>query len=278
MLIDIGCCMPGGSFMPQGEHDIPDDIHNVIIRSSEAVIKTGFDYMEISASFLDGLNVDGINILKKRIADKSLKIKVCNSFIPGILPIFDKTKREDLINYSEKVISRAAALDINIMVFGSGAARNIPEGVSRENGIKQIKEFLKMCNYICEKYNMTVAIEPLNHTECNILNTVSECNDMVCDLSLPHIKLIVDAFHFWMEKEPFSALQKASENIVHVHISEPPDRLYPGHNGGAYLKNFATNLKTIKYNGKVSAECKYIDFFSDIKPAFKFMKENFYES
>lgn len=71
--------------------------------------------------------------------------------------------------------------------------------MSRGDGIAGIHDFLRMCNAYGEQYGVTIAIEPLNRRECNVLNTVAEGAEMVHALQLSKVRLLADAFHMCCE-------------------------------------------------------------------------------
>lgn len=74
---------------------------------------------------------------------------------------------------------------------------------------------------------MLLLLEPLNFTESNILQTIGEAQDMLQALGSPHVKLVVDYYHFQMQNEPLDALRAAKEQVYHLHFGMPPKRVYP---------------------------------------------------
>lgn len=274
-MIRFGCCLPGGSFMPQGEGGFPASVDEVLLEGTKTVQTAGYDYSEISAGFLARLTDQQVERLAEASIQGKLQLETCNSFIPADLPICDQSRQEDLYRYVDKILYRASLFGIKIMVFGSGAARMIPREMNREEGITLIHTFLQKCNEYAEKYGITIAIEPLNASECNILNTVAEGAEMVRFLNLPRIRLLADAFHMYCEKEDFSVLTQQADILVHIHVAEPPERVYPGRDGGEYLKMFAAELIRSGYDERVSVECGYKDFVQDIASARTFLEEVF---
>ena len=274
-MVRWGCCLPGGSFMPQGEEQIPASTESVLLEGTQIIAEAGYSYSEICAGLLCELSEEEVARLAQAHGAGKLPLEVCNSFIPGDLPILEPGKQEALRRYTETVIARASRLGIDTIVFGSGKARRIPEGMSREEGIAGIHNFLRMCNAFGEQYDVTIAIEPLNRRECNVLNTVAEGAEMVHALQLSKVRLLADAFHMYCEAEDFSVLQREREILVHIHVAEPPDRVYPGRDGGEYLMGFAQALQSSGYCGRVSVECGFTDFNSEIMSARAFLEEAF---
>ncbi|MFQ9802211.1 MAG: sugar phosphate isomerase/epimerase family protein [Clostridia bacterium] len=177
-------------------------------KAHQIIAEAGYSYSEICAGLLCELSEEEVARLAQAHGAGKLPLEVCNSFIPGDLPILEPGKQEALRRYTETVIARASRLGIDTIVFGSGKARRIPEGMSREEGIAGIHNFLRMCNAFGEQYDVTIAIEPLNRRECNVLNTVAEGAEMVHALQLSKVRLLADAFHMYCEAEDFSVLQR----------------------------------------------------------------------
>ena len=67
------------------------------------------------------------------------------------------------------------------------------------------------------------------------------------------IRLLVDYYHFMMEKESLETLGALTEDIIHVHFAEPAGRSFPTAEQEAYREFFAV-LKEKGYDGRVSIE------------------------
>ena len=106
---------------------------------------------------------------------------------------------------------------------------------------------------IARKYGVTVAIENLQKSETNFINTVGEAFDVAKEVNDPNIRLLADIFHMLREKEGPEALVNAGDYIVHCHIAEIKDRTAPGMAGDDFRPYFAT-LKKIGYQGGISIE------------------------
>ncbi len=274
-MIKFGCCLPGGSFMPQGEGQVPPSVERMLLAGSKVVVEAGYHFSETSAGFLNQLSEEELSHLAEARKADGFPLEACNSFIPGSLPILDREKRDELRKYVERVLSRASRLGIETMVFGSGTARRIPDGMNREEGVAGIQDFLRMCSEYGERYGVTIVIEPLNKRESNVLNTVAEGAEMVRALNLSGVRLLADAYHMYLEEEDLSILEKERDILTHIHVAEPPARVYPGRDGGEYLTRFARALRKAGYCGRVSVECGYGDFQSEIRSARTFLEEVF---
>lgn len=262
----LGCCIPGGSFMPEGNDQVPRSSYDILRTGYEIITQNGFSFAEAAVGLVMQLTDRELYL-----ACKSIKLEVCNSFIPPTLLIVQGGSL--LEQYVKQSMQRMQMLGTDTVVFGSGTARRIPNGMDRSEGMQRIIEFLHMCNEYGKKHNIILAIEPLNRRETNIITSVAEGLELVDRLQLSHIRLLADSFHMDCEREPLSVLSDASHALVHIHISEP-GRKYPGKQLGHYLPAFSEKLKAIGYGGRISAECSFDDFVSESTAALFYMKEN----
>lgn len=261
----FGCCIPGGSFMPQGVGEVDTSTYGILKSGYDVTLANGFDYAEATVWLIMKLTNDEFD---KAIND-GLEFKVFNSFIPGTMPIVT-TPMEQLREYVEKAIFRMSKFNAEGVIFGSGAARRI----NNINDKEKIHEFIRMCDEVAGKYNMYLALEPLNSKETNWLTSVSEGYEICNQLNLPNIKLLADAYHMYCENESPNILSAVQDWLVHVHVSDG-NRGYPGRDGGMYLRYFAYELAKTDYTGRISAECSFSDFYNESKTVNDFMRRIF---
>ncbi len=270
----IGCCIPGASFMPEGEAGIRKSALEILDRGCERITGAGFDYAETGVGIVTSMTeAEFAEAVKLR-----LPIEAANSFIPSEYRIVADGASDagsPLYEYVDRALYRMAALGIGVVVFGSGAARRIPEGMEKARGLDYIARFLSMCADLGERYGVTVAIEPLRASECNAVNYTTEGEALAARVGRERVSYLADAFHMCHGGEPADALTRAVALPVHIHVSEAPDRTYPGSHGGEYLAAFAEALKKTSYCGRVSVECGFADFGREVAPAYDFMKRYF---
>ena len=74
----------------------------------------------------------------------SLKPEVANGFLPGRLHICGgHPDTEELLDYGETACRRADEVGTQFIVFGSGGARQIPEGFDHARGMEQFVDFCR---------------------------------------------------------------------------------------------------------------------------------------
>lgn len=237
---------------------------------------TGYEYVESNVAYLmpdksDAEFQEHLDEIKRVKA----KIISCTSFIPGSLPLVGpEAKQEEALVWADAALRRAGMVGIPYIVFGSGKARNIPEGFSREEAVEQFISFCRQIAPLAEKYKVTVVIEPLNRAETNLVNSLEEGARIVEAVGHPNVQLLCDIYHMMREDELPSEIVKYGKYIRHCHIAEKEERTSPGTKGDDFTPYFKA-LKQIGYKGCVSIECRWKDLPQEIQPALSYMREQF---
>ncbi len=226
------------------------------VDNSAAVKAAGWDYVEENVQgLLKGQTADDAWDGLSRVSGAVLKTPAANSLVPGSLPIVGaKADEAALTAYMTTVLQRANKVGMNVLVFGSGGARNVPDGFPRDEARQQILRFLRNSVEIAKANGVTLVAEPLNKGECNILNTVAEAMTYVKEINHPNFQCLVDSYHFWLEDEPLENLTAAMPWIKHVHLADKEGRVAPGLSGKADYKPFFRVLKDGGYSGLISFE------------------------
>lgn len=283
-MIKLGCCLPGGSFMPQGVAEIDKSTYGVLKNGCAAVRGIGYDYCEAGVGMIMNLTGDEF---KRAVDTGDIRIYAANSLIPRHLHV-SKIEGE-LTEFIEKSAMRLSALGAEIVVLGSGFSRRYADETGYEKGMEDLKDFLRMCDTYMKKYGLIMALEPLNTNETNLMITVDDGAEIARELideGYGNIRLLGDTFH--MSHEPvcscctvlpedgFSrkaivSCVKNSDILVHTHAAEPFDRRYPGSHDGKYVSEFISALNRVGYSGGMTVECGFGDFLAEAKAAFEFL-------
>lgn len=265
-----------GSFVQQPtDGNAVGSKENEFHRRMELIQKSGYDFVEFPVAIVAPDKPEAeykplITELKKyRIAPE-----VYNCFI-SLKLTGEGVDYNAIEKYLETAISRVAETGGKIIVFGSGGARRVTDGFPIGKGYAQLVKFLEMVNPVAEKYNVDIAIEPLNKQETNIINTVKEGIKLAEDVGLPRIKVLADLYHVAQENEPFENILPAGADLIHVHVADTK-RWYPGSGNYDYNGFFAT-LKKMGYNGRICAEWVYKEFDPEAKQTIKFLKKKWKE-
>jgi len=229
----------------------------------------GYDYLELGVS-------SDLVPLKEDFFPEPLQalrppVRAFNVFVPKELKLVGPNVHWEQVElYVQRALSRAKTVGGQVIVFGSGGARRVPEGFSKEEAWNQIKRFLTLCANYAEKNAIIIAIEPLNQQETNILNTYAEAVEMARQVNRKPIRVLADIYHFVMEEEPLEHIRQAPEWLAHVHLADS-GRYYPG--SGTYpLKELFEILHEIDYQGMVSIECRWRDLGQESREALAYVR------
>jgi sugar phosphate isomerase/epimerase len=236
--------------------------------------KAGFDYIECTLSGLKLEDpIESAEMIQKYL-NSPLPVKAVNVFFPGDLKVIGPAANSARIK--RYVASAAKALNeigVKIAVLGSGNSRSIPEGWGYERAETQFIQLLLTIAKEFDGTGVTLAIEPLNKQETNIINSVAEAVYFAKAVNRSSIRVLADFYHMDEEMEPLDSLIQYKDWLAHIHIADT-GRLSPG--TGEYPYDvFAANLKSIGYTGMISAECGTKDLEKELPYSLAFMKQTF---
>lgn len=265
--VKLGCCIPGGSFMPQGVASTGSAPLDSIIAGCEMVAAAGFDYAEATVGAVMALSDED----SERAVSQGLHIEYYNSFIPGRFKILGSPDDyASALEFVRDASKRVKTLGGRLIVLGSGAARTLPDGMDKEQAKEIFARFCSEAADIMREYELTLAVEPLCAAECNFINTLAEGAEIVERAGAVNCGLLADAYHMYRMLESPREVKKYVGILSHVHVAEPPERVFPGKYGGGYLRDFAYMLNSAGYEGGITVECS---FGSDIAAEFSLSRE-----
>jgi sugar phosphate isomerase/epimerase len=220
-----------------------------------------YDYLELNTqAHLQGEADDAVfEPILEQIKKCGMPCLAANVFVPGHLKITGpEVDFPRLTRYVSIVMQRAERAGVRTIVFGSGGARRIPDGFDRARAYAQLVTFGRMLGLICADHGVTIALEPLNRGETNIINSVSEGLLYVKDVNHPSFRLLIDAYHWAKENEPTADIVAAGTWLAHAHIATYANRFPPG----AEVCDFGpffTALKQAGYDLRISVEAGWKD-------------------
>jgi sugar phosphate isomerase/epimerase len=202
-----------------------------------------------------------------------LPVEASNSFLPGNLKCVGPAPlHEEILKFGETAFRRAQMTGMKTIVFGSGGARAIPEGFSREEAKQQFIFLCKQLAPVAKKYNVVISLEPLNTKECNFINSVAEGGDIVKAVNHENFRLLADLYHMLMENESPFNITKYGDLLYHTHIAEKTGRSAPGVNNEDFTPYFKA-LKDVRYEGRMSIECNWKNLEEQASGALSFMRD-----
>ena len=198
--------------------------------------------------------------------------RVVNGFVPEDLKITGpEACSSELEKYVTVTCRRAEQADIEVIVFGSGSARQFPEGFDAQVAREQLVSFGRMAAEIAGCHGIVIAVEPLNRLECNILTTLSECAALVREVAHPALRLLTDSFHLMREGDSYRDIVANADLLSHVHIATGETRAAPGVEPCDFEPFFAA-LAEAGYDGRISIETRIADPEKELPAALSLMR------
>ncbi len=170
---------------------------------------------------------------------------------------------------------RAKALGGEIVVLGSGGARKVPEGFDKKRALEQFSELCRELGPRAAEAGVTIAIEPLNSKEDNLINSVAQGAQIVDAVAHPNIQLLADFYHMFEDREPTQNAADAGKRLKHTHLADL-GRLAPGFaEGEADFVGFFAALRAAGYDKRCSFEGKTHDLASQAAPLLATMRARY---
>ena len=175
-------------------------------------------------------------------------------------PQIDKARQ---MAYLRRALDRVSRLGVRVIVFGSSGARQIPEGFSKQEAFGQLVDFGKRAGPEARLRNITIAIEPQRRVECNIINTTAEALRWVEAVNHPNIQLMIDYYHFSVEKEDPAIILKVRDHLRHLHMANSNNRVMPLSWEEYDYPPFFAVLRQIRYQKLIGLEAATNDLQMD---------------
>lgn len=228
----------------------------------EDVAAWGYDYAEglpgllgVDPSGVEGADRGAVQRALDLLQDAPVPLAALCGFLPdpegyGLMVVGPHVDRARLRDYTIRLFDAMRRAGIDVIGYGSGSSRWVPDGFPRDQALEQVRDFLRMCDDLGAPRGVRVALEPYNRDDANLLNTVAEGLALVRQVDRPHCRLMADFFHIRLNNESFDELEAAGPYLVHAHIAEPgrgrPMTLPEEH--AAFLRA----LRATGYDGRVT--------------------------
>jgi D-psicose/D-tagatose/L-ribulose 3-epimerase len=225
------------------------------LKDIDAVKAAGFDYMEVRTSEVAALSDADYEKVAAKLQQVALPVLSANLFLPaGIKVTGPNIDKERQMEYVRRALDRVSRLGVRLVVFGSGGARQVPEGFPKQEAFQQLVDFGKRIAPEARARNITIAIEPLRKQESNIINTSTEGLEWVNAVNDRNIQLMIDYYHFSVEKEDTSDVLKVKDHLRHLHMANPNGRVMPLKWDEYNYAPFFGVLRQIHYDRLISLE------------------------
>jgi len=165
----------------------------------------------------------------------------------------DKEVRKHTADYLRELARLCRDLGGSFLVFGSPLQRNLPEGVSPEQGLDYAAEVFSQIMPELEQQEVTLLVEPLGPAEGNFLVTTDEGVRLIERVGSPWCRLHLDCKAMSSESTSIPDLIRQHHRLLgHFHANDP-NRQGPGFGELEFEPIFAA-LGEVDYRGWVSVE------------------------
>lgn len=224
------------------------------VKVLENIAALGFKAVELPVE--DPALIDAAALVPV-LRDLGLKPHVCGVFGPGRdISSPDAAERARTRGYLTECFAMAETLGTGF-VFGPmyaqvGKARQLSEDDRKREWDLAVSELRTVCKEAASR-GLSIALEPINRFETDMVNSVSDALRMIRDIDHPSAKIMIDSFHMTIEESDIgAAIRAAGNDLIHVQVSE-------NHRGvtGTGLTpwtEFRDALRDIGYQGSVVIE------------------------
>src|SRR5580692_5854462 len=269
----LACLVVAALAQPQGKVRIG---YCGPLKDIDAVKAAGFDYMEVRTSEVAALSDADYETVAAKFKQVALPVLSANLFLPSDIKVTGpNVDKERQMEYVRRALDRVSRLGVRLVVFGSGGARQVPEGFSKQEAFQQLVDFGKRIAPEARSRNITIAIEPLRHQETNIVNTAAEGLQWVNAVNDPNIQLMIDYYHFEVEKEDLGDIFKVKDHLRHLHMANPNGRVVPLKWEEYDYAPFFADMREIHYDRMISVEASTKDLRTEGPQAIALLRRAF---
>jgi sugar phosphate isomerase/epimerase len=221
----------------------------------------GFDFMEWSVASNIGTADDAaIDSLRKIAHDLPVQVEAWNVLLPGDLKVVgEEADHEHLVTYLESVLPHVRELGGEVVVFGSGRSRTVPDGYDRDQAIEEFEAACRIVADAAAANSLTIAFEPLRTGETNMINRVDEGYSLVRKIDKDAFQLLADHYHMLDNGEDEEVVVDVADRLVHAHIASRPRTVPLTDQEIAELTPFLSALKRANYDRRLSFEARWED-------------------
>jgi D-psicose/D-tagatose/L-ribulose 3-epimerase len=246
------------------------------LKNVAAAKAAGFDYVELGTTEVAALSDEDFDKAAADLARTGLPTPAANLFLPATLKVTGPDiDREQQRAYVSKAFDRLSQLGVQVVVFGSGGARRVPDGFSKSEAFDQLVDFGRRVAPLARARGITIAVEPLRREETNIINSAAEGLQFVERINDPGFQLMVDFYHLASEREDPQIIVRARDHIRHFHMANPTGRVFPLAADEYDYAPFFRALRSISYSARISVEASTKDFTADAPRAIAFLRGAF---
>lgn len=244
------------------------------LSKAELLRSMGYDFIEVPLSPFGLEDDESLKRGKAIISQVQLPVRAFNWFFPQDMmivgPNVDAGRIKGYLSRAGELMHAAKA---KVGGVGSGWARSVPEGFDRARAEAQLLKTFSWCADALEGTGVTLAIEPQNRKETNIIHSIPEAVRCAQLVDRPEVRVMGDFYHMDEEGEDLENLKTYGHLLVHVQCADT-GRLSPGTGSYDYTRFFQC-LRDGGYEGGVSVECMVEISEPDMRKSLAFLREHF---
>jgi sugar phosphate isomerase/epimerase len=165
----------------------------------------------------------------------------------------DAATRQRTGAYLAELAHAAAEMGGDILVLGSPVQRNLPAGMTRQEGNANALDTLRRCLPALERDRVYLCLEPLTPAETNFLTCAADAVALARELAHPFVKLHLDVKAMSAESAPTPDVIRANSEFLHHFHANDANKRGPGF-GATDFKPIFRALDDVSYSGWVSVE------------------------
>ena len=248
----------------------------------EKVAQFGYDYIELPIAEMSALEHNTFREYLKRVEASGIRWETSNNFFPASQRLTGPdVNHAEVERYFNMALDRAHEAGVDTVVFGSYAAKKVPEGFSFDKAYEQLVVLHKKVGIAARDRGIMIAIEPTRTPLTNIIITYEDGVKLAKLVDDDNIKVLIDNYHMDAEGEDPFVLTKYPEYLKHAHFSNPNltnpavDRLVPVDEGEWDYQPLRKALLAAGYQGRMSIEAATPDFEFAAQKAIGLMRKLF---
>jgi sugar phosphate isomerase/epimerase len=241
------------------------------IEMADSLAEAGYDFIEpLIAGFgmTDAASLEAAKQLVSRACLPTLSFG--QFFTPDVRLVGPESDASSVKSYLGRVAELMAYANADVAVMGSASARNVPDDFERTQAEDQLLEAYSWAAEAFHGSGTTIAIEPQNRNETNIINSLPEAVSFAQRVNRPELRVAADSYHMDEEQEPLQHLSTFAEWIVHVQLADT-GRGRPG-SGSFDYGTFFGHLKQSRYPGHLSIEIPDKPAVPELRDSYQFLQ------
>lgn len=220
----------------------------------ESVRGYGYDQIEVCIEDPALLSADKV---ARSAAGSGLEVLVCGAFGPDRdVSAEEPDRRRSGLDYLKHCVEFAAAVGspwVSGPMYATTGQTRLLEPDQRAAQWTRAVDSLQQVASDAASSGVSLAIEPLNRFETDLVNTVEQGVRLCHDVAAPNVGLMLDTFHMNIEERDLpTSIRAAGDRVFHFQASEN-DRGTPGAGHTDWVGVVAA-LRDIDYAGSVVVE------------------------